>query len=55
MKPVKNNVKILRFEAALNFVNVTSFLDKMNEILQHEPSPTSNLEKVAYKALFNLF
>ncbi|VDN39893.1 unnamed protein product, partial [Gongylonema pulchrum] len=44
LQPVKENVKILRFEAPLNFVTVSAFLDKMSDVLHGDANGQCNSE-----------
>lgn len=41
LKPLNENIEIIRFEAPLNFVTVSSFLGKMNEVLHCDASEES--------------
>ncbi|EFO23948.1 sulfate permease [Loa loa] len=57
LKPVNENIEIIRFEAPLNFVTVSSFLDKMSDVLRddanedHELRCVKNDEMTASKAV----
>ncbi|VDK18950.1 unnamed protein product [Anisakis simplex] len=46
LKSFDDNVKVLRFESALHFANVTSFLDTVNELMHSEDDEHSELSSI---------
>uniref|UniRef100_A0A0R3RQQ9 STAS domain-containing protein n=1 Tax=Elaeophora elaphi TaxID=1147741 RepID=A0A0R3RQQ9_9BILA len=46
LKPVNENIEIIRFEAPLNFITVSSFCDKINDILRGDASEEYKLQHV---------
>uniref|UniRef100_A0A1I8EGD4 STAS domain-containing protein n=1 Tax=Wuchereria bancrofti TaxID=6293 RepID=A0A1I8EGD4_WUCBA len=46
LKPVNENIEIIRFEAALNFITVSSFLSKMSEVLRSDSREDYELQSV---------
>ncbi|KAM3723649.1 Sulfate permease family protein [Dirofilaria immitis] len=46
LKPVNENIEIIRFEAPLNFLTVSTFLDKMNEVLKSNANQDCELQSM---------
>ncbi|KAK6101767.1 sulfate permease family protein [Brugia pahangi] len=46
LKPVNENIEIIRFEAALNFITVSSFLSKMSEVLRSDSREDCELQSI---------
>lgn len=46
LKPVNENIEIIRFEAPLNFVTVSAFLGKMSEVLRSDANQDYELQSM---------
>lgn len=55
LKPVNENIEIIRFEAPLNFITVSTFLGKMSHVLRGDANENYELQSVKNVSLLIQF
>lgn len=54
LKSVNENIEIIRFEAPLNFITVSTFSDKINDLLRDDACEDYKLQNVKHVSLFHI-